>query len=164
MHRGQTLRKHADVVENAVALEAEATRHAQTAESTREQGAETVRNRRAAATQEAGESVKEAREDAKAAKDRAARETAQHEQVEKDRIEAAARTRTDAVLQADRAEEARIATAEKAVTAAPKAQLDGAVDELTTAREQRSQAEVLSDLAGKEKADRAAEKAARTPR
>ncbi len=164
VHRGQSLRKHADVVEKAVVLEAEAGRHAEMAASTREQGAEAVRSRRAAATREAGESVREAREDAAAAKERVARETAQREQVEKDRIEAAARNRSDAALQAERAEEVRIAAAEKAVTAAPKAQLDGALDELSTADEQRQQAEVLSGLADKEKARRAAEKAARTRR
>lgn len=163
-HRGQALRKHAAVVEKAVALEAEATQHAQMAESTREQGAEAVRSRRAAAAREAGESATQARERAQAAKDRAARETAQREQVEKDRIEAAARAKSETVLQAERAEQERIATAEKTVTAAPKAQLDGAVDELTAAREQRSQAEVLSDLASKEKAGRAAQKGAPTLR
>ena len=164
VHRGQSLRKHADVVEKAVALEAEAAEHAQVAESTREQGADAVNARRAAAAREAGDAVKDARESAQAAKERAARETAQREQAEKDRIAAATRTRTTAARQAERAEQARIASAEQAVTAAPKAGLDSAVDELTTAQEQRTQADVLADLADQEKARRAADKAARTSR
>jgi len=163
-HRGQSLRKHAGATEKAVALEAEATRHVQAAESTREQGAKAVSSRRAAAVQDTSATVKQARKDAKSAKDRAARETAQREQAEKDRIKAAARTTTTAVLRAERAEKARIAAQEQAVTAAAKARLGGAVDELSTARAQRGQADVLSDLADKEKASRAADKAARTSR
>lgn len=154
VHRGQTLRTHADVVEKAVALEAQAAQHAQTASSTLEQGTEAVRDRRAAAAADAGDAIAQAREDASAAKARAARETAQREQAEKDRIATAARAKTAAAHGAEKAEKDRIATAEKAVTAAPAAQLDGAVEELSAAQEQRGQADVLSDLAGAEKASR----------
>lgn len=152
--RGEALRKRADLLEQAEALEGEAAQHAADAARTREQGLSDVERQRRSAAAESDAAVRQAREDEQADKARVARETDQRERAEKARIEAEAQRRVRDAEAAAQAAKDRIAEAEAAVTAAPKAQVQDAVAQKRTAAEEQRNAAVLADLAAEKRAER----------
>lgn len=152
--RGEALRKRADLVEQAEALDNKAAQHATDAARTREEGLNEVERQRRAAAAEAENAVRQAREDEQADKARIARETDERERAEKARIEAEAQARVQAAEAAAQAAKDRIAEAEAAVTAAPKAQVQEAVAQKRTAAQDKRKADVLGDLAAEKRAER----------
>lgn len=154
VQRGAALSRRTEVIEKAVALEAQAAEHAAAAETTRDQGLDDVRRERSAAAQRAASAVNTARTDEQAEKVRIAQETDQRERAEKARIEAEADRKASEASAALQADQARIDAAEKAVTAAPKAEVQNAVAQKRAANEQKRTAASLADLAEAERDSR----------
>jgi hypothetical protein len=155
--RGTALSRRAEVLENAVALEEKAAqRKAEADEALRAQKAQAADQRRTAEKEKAAE-ARRVREQAAAEKRRVKEQAAAQEKAAAQEIsanaEAQLRAERDRLAQAEQQIEQRVAER----TAAPKAQLDRAVELQGEADDERAQAERLAQLADAERESRQAQ-------
>jgi hypothetical protein len=158
--RGTALRRRAQVLETATELEAKAQARKAEAEQTLESEKQRAREQREQAQQGERESVQQALADEQADKRRVSAKAKNREQTEKQRVEQQAQERKQAAERARKDEERRIAAEVEADTAAPKAQLDDAVELKRAADSERSQADRMAELADAEAQSRRAEREA----
>ena len=158
--RGHALRRRSEILATAAELEEKAAQRKAQAEADLREEKQRVAAEKKKADQARRDKLQKAAETEQAEKKRVAAEAAAREVAEKKRIEAEARRKVEAATkQADKIE-ASIDAKEKALTAAPKAQLSNAAQEKAAADAQREQAEKLERLAQAEKDKRQAEREA----
>ncbi len=154
--RGHALRRRTEMLAKAVELDEKASQRKAKAAADLRDDKQRIAAEKKQADKTRREGLQKAAQTEQAEKKRVAAETKARKVAENKRIEADARAKVDAAkAQADK-RETTIDAKEKAVTAAPKAQLSDAVKEKATADDQRAQAEKLGKLADAEKAERQA--------
>ena len=152
--RGTAVARKADALEVASSLEEKAAQRKAEAEQTLQGQKQAAADKHEQATRDRTERTAEiAREevaDKRAAKDKAAA----REKAAADAIDKSANAKLQQEQQRLEAQQDRIETRTKARTAAPKAQLDNAVDRSAEAAAERSDADRLAQLAAAERASR----------
>jgi hypothetical protein len=152
--RGDALIQRADVLARAVTLEQQAAATKEAADERLRAEKQAADERRAQARSERAQEARKARTADQAAKRRAAKKATS-------RVKAAAEAVDETVEATVSAEEERLQRAEESIktrtsarTAAPKAQLEDAVEVTSEADRERQTAERLGDLADREKQER----------
>ena len=156
--RAQVLETRTEVLTKAEQLEAKAQSRKQEAEQTLQAEKDRAEQQRREAARGKQEGVAEALADEEADKRRVAAEADAKEKAEKERIERQAASKQSAAEQRKKTQEQRIEVKLKADTAAPKAQLDDAVELVEDADQKRSRAERMGELADAEADTRRAER------
>ena len=154
--RGRVRRRRSEILGKAVQLEEVADQRKQAAEAVLREGTKKAEQTRTAARQQQQTDVQAALREEQADKRRAEQQAQAKERAEKERIAAQAQAKVQAVTERLDTQEAQIDATQRARTAAPKAQLDDAVEQKKTADAERTQAERLAQLAKAEKDNRKA--------
>ena len=155
--RGTALARRADVLENAVRLEEKAEQRKAEADAALREQKEQAAQQRRQAEQEKAERARQVKQQAAAEKRRVKEQAQAQEKAAAQAISKSAQAELDAERERLEQQEARIEQQKAARTAAPKAQLDKAVERQAVADDERAEAERLAQLAEAERESRAAQ-------
>lgn len=152
--RGRALSRRADVIEQAVALEAKAAKRKTKADEQLGTSTQQAQVQRTEARRTYEHDVAQAENDKQTAQAQAQRRATERKHAEREAVATKARVTLEAEKKQADKQEARIDEQTAARTAAPKAQLSGALEDTETAAKRKADADELAKLAQQEKLSR----------